>query len=247
MMTHRLSTTLKAAREIKSLRFGDAAKTLNMAFVPKGVRPRRAWAGNFLEYHFGWEPLIKDIYECAEIVHNPVKTFNMAKGTARDVTFGKWKNNLGSVTNKGSWMAKHSNKCGARVRTISNGNLHSLEQFGVLNPLVLAWEAVPFSFVVDWFANVGDVLRSLTDFAGMTLENQYTLFVLHSFEAGDVHLNPGFPDDPLHPPRIFSAEGLYIHREVGLYGPSLSFKSLRLPSATRAITASALLTQFLRS
>lgn len=31
-----------------------------------------------------------------------------------------------------------------------------------LNPFVTAWELVPFSFVVDWFVNVGDWLQSQT-------------------------------------------------------------------------------------
>jgi hypothetical protein len=30
-----------------------------------------------------------------------------------------------------------------------------------LNPVSIAWELMPFSFVVDWFMNVGDYLRNL--------------------------------------------------------------------------------------
>lgn len=33
--------------------------------------------------------------------------------------------------------------------------------FGLINPAVLAWELIPFSFVVDWFAPIGNTLDAL--------------------------------------------------------------------------------------
>lgn len=45
---------------------------------------------------------------------------------------------------------------------LNNQVLHqTLGQFGFTNPLGVAWELVPFSFVVDWFFNVGEFLASL--------------------------------------------------------------------------------------
>ena len=38
-----------------------------------------------------------------------------------------------------------------------------LHAFGVSKVASIYWEALPFSFVVDWFVNVGDVLSSLED------------------------------------------------------------------------------------
>jgi hypothetical protein len=43
-----------------------------------------------------------------------------------------------------------------------------LAQTGIDNPALLAWELLPYSFVVDWFLPVGNYLQSLTDFAGFT-------------------------------------------------------------------------------
>jgi hypothetical protein len=39
-----------------------------------------------------------------------------------------------------------------------------LNAFGVDRLLSSYWEAVPYSFIVDWFINVGDVLASLEDY-----------------------------------------------------------------------------------
>lgn len=36
-----------------------------------------------------------------------------------------------------------------------------LADHGMLNPASLAWELMPYSFVIDWWVNVGDILSSL--------------------------------------------------------------------------------------
>lgn len=44
---------------------------------------------------------------------------------------------------------------------LSNLNLRLFDQIG-LNPFVTAWELIPFSFVVDWFVNIGDWVQAQT-------------------------------------------------------------------------------------
>lgn len=45
--------------------------------------------------------------------------------------------------------------------------LKNLSSIGLLNPVQLAWEVIPFSFVVDWFINIGDCLSSLDALTGV--------------------------------------------------------------------------------
>jgi hypothetical protein len=44
-----------------------------------------------------------------------------------------------------------------------------LAQTGFTNPVNLAWELLPFSFVVDWFLPIGPYLEALSAFDGLTL------------------------------------------------------------------------------
>jgi hypothetical protein len=38
-----------------------------------------------------------------------------------------------------------------------------LHAFGVVRVASIIWEAIPFSFVVDWFVNVGDLIGNIED------------------------------------------------------------------------------------
>lgn len=144
--------------------------------VPKkeSVRIRKggkSFANNYLEFHFGWSPLIGDIYSATEVLCEPIKPTRVI-GTARrndeffyddDVYYGLVRA-----------QTKHKVKCLVRVQAdvaVTNPNLRLLSQMGLINPAVVAWELVPFSFVVDWFVNVSDFLGQFTALAGLDVIN----------------------------------------------------------------------------
>lgn len=52
--------------------------------------------------------------------------------------------------------------------SMKHPNLSGANSLGLVNLQALAWELVPMSFVVDWFVNIGDVLRNMTSFYGKT-------------------------------------------------------------------------------
>lgn len=230
----------KAFRQVKALRFGDAAKTLRMKFIPKGVDWRKSVGSNWLEFHFGWEPLVKDIHEALDVWINPVNHFSNAKERA-----GYHFNSPVSVDDYGSGSLTTSmsgrifTQQGVRAAVITNATQHRLEQFGISNPASLAWEVVPFSFVVDWFANVGTFLSSYTDFAGMDLQGAYKTKGYKITTTASYRNNPGYA--PLF--KSWNVKYSYMFRTAGLSGVTLEVKKLRPPSAVRGATAIALLLQ----
>lgn len=74
-------------------------------------------------------------------------------------------------------------------------------QAGLDRPLEAAWELVPFSFIVDWFANVGDIIAAHAPKAGIRQLASWTTVktsVIHEYTMGpwnsdfgswDVHAN----------------------------------------------------------
>jgi len=247
MITRTCETLIKFTR---ALRRGDLLKAntaLGHHFIPKGASVRKSFANNFLEYHFGWEPLVRDIYDAADAVNNPIKTFEMARGksTATYPVLNS-KLNFGSTGSNTSYLYRYKCLQGGRVQSITNSTYHTLEQFGLINPAVILWELVPFSFVVDWFANVGDVLASYSDFAGMSLTDTYTFTRFHVDTFGHTFLNAGFTAIPGYKGNEYVGVGLSVKRDLGLVSPVFSVKRLKLPSKTRAVTALSLLTQIMK-
>lgn len=70
------------------------------------------------------------------------------------------------------------------VYKVENRTLASLNSLGLVNPLSLAWELLPMSFVVDWFIPIGGFLRQLTAPLGLEFTYGYeTKFAYGDFDV----------------------------------------------------------------
>lgn len=129
-------------------------------------------ASSWLEYSYGWKPLLQDVYAHAEaLAEQMTERSNLARTIRK-----KHKTSASKIVTSGQtgFNFLQTNQTDS-VRSISmvvryaipNGGVPSFVSFGVLNPLEVAWELVPFSFVADWFLPVGDYLRSLTATHGL--------------------------------------------------------------------------------
>jgi hypothetical protein len=128
------------------------------------------------------------------------------------------------------------------VVSVSNPNLAIANQMGFVNPLSVAWEAVPFSFVVDWFSNVGQCLSAMTDFVGFNIERSYTtVFVSLTGEYLDVADVPNRWD--LSSYNLNVNQGVTVTRSTGITGPVLKRTPFKGMSVSRGATAISLLVQ----
>jgi hypothetical protein len=127
-------------------------------------------ADTWLEYSYGWKPLLSDTRAIAQATAQALVDRGLAmryqthKSTSKKSTHLTYNSNgvYGDmVINSVVRVA-----IGVHFR-IPSGAISIADAFGLSNPLTVAWEVVPFSFVVDWFLPVGDALRSLTAFNGL--------------------------------------------------------------------------------
>lgn len=169
-------------RAYRALRKGDFRRFLReLSCEPK--RKHRSvvrTAGNeasgiWLEYWFGWSPTVQDIGSAAIALSvNPVIASVKERGTARF-----------EIRDQRSWAAgisarKHSTAVRGLVRQgaefrLTNENLFLAARLGLVNPLAIAWELVPFSFVVDWFTRFGSFLEGFTDLAGLEVVRPWSV------------------------------------------------------------------------
>lgn len=180
MMASRATQLYSFTRAVRKFQFVKAAEILGVKDARRKVsklnlkRKSQAFANNYLEFHFGWSPLISDIGSVVDLLQGEIAPLQI-RGRGRDAL--KWM----SSTNSG-WpyynaeTLTHELVAKSVVQatvTVSNPNLYLANKLGFTNPATIAWELVPFSFVVDWFVNVSDFLGQFSEFHGLSVSNAY--------------------------------------------------------------------------
>jgi hypothetical protein len=239
----RVKQLVQFARKINRFDFVGAARVLKMG-VPKGASRKKTIAGNWLEYHFGWEPLLKDIYAGMESLtrdFSPIRVKGSGRSRKKVRYFypGPGAGDYRKIVIDYSHAVTQA--CSVRI---VNPNASLLNDLGLANPIAVVWESIPFSFVVDWFSNVGAVVSSATDFLGANIESAYRSSLIKTVTTEDQLVTvPGGGGKKAGAHGVF--EGLLSLRGDGLVGPSLRLKPFKGFSTTRGATAIALLIQLL--
>jgi hypothetical protein len=75
-------------------------------------------------------------------------------------------------------------KIACNVR-IDNPALATAQAVGLTNPALVAWELVPYSFVIDWFLPIGNWLTAIAPLVGITPQDVFrTVFSEETGETG---------------------------------------------------------------
>lgn len=115
-----------------------------------------------LAWVYGWKPLISDFYSVLdESLHDYINKYQTFTATRDYKTSGVC---IGYVESGSKNLAPYQCKthCSIRVSvTLDTSKMPSMARWTSLNPASIGWELLPFSFVFDWFADVGSTLRSL--------------------------------------------------------------------------------------
>lgn len=122
----------------------------------------------WLELQYGWNPLLADVKDGARVIAQRL-TDNSGR---RHVTSRKTESSSRSVsgdalTTRGDVypaVTALSERYSSVVRfdfAIGNSSLYAAGQLNLDNPADLAWNLLPFSFVVDWFFPVDSFLTAL--------------------------------------------------------------------------------------
>lgn len=224
---------------------------------PKDWARRGSWKkipSRYLEMCYGWTPLMNDVKGAAEELsrvvnrdlHRPQLTVS---GRAKLSDYMKY--DVGGTSMYRTLYFDVSHIC--QVSIVAKAPQWVLDDFsrlGLTNPLMVAWEKVPYSFVADWFLPVGSYIDtfdvgnylhftegSVSKMSRSKLVNRAKL-VFDNTRFGDVKYNV------LRPPSYRAWK--FYRTTLGSF-PAASFPSLRNPlSLDKMAKGLALLTQILR-
>lgn len=147
---------------------------------------RKLLANSWLELQYGWRPLVDDVFGSAEAIAkaNIEGGLVLSKSVSlrpdpRVYTRQNIKQinpAIYGITEYVDGVRNVSAKTRTKVwyRSRSNTMTSTLADVGITNPAVLAWELLPYSFVVDWFLPVGNWLNTFDATVGHEFIAGYT-------------------------------------------------------------------------
>lgn len=167
LISGRMGSLYRGFSAVLDGRWNKAASSFR-GDIPNSVKklpPSKRLAKGYLELQFGWMPLMNDIHTATRVYYEGLRTRGMTV-KARSGSSRPPKSDDGSFD-----PSKLEASASARG-VVSNTRLAQFNELGLLNPALMAWNKLPFSFLVDWFLPVSSVLGAITASAGLSCYQQ---------------------------------------------------------------------------
>lgn len=273
LIAGKASAIHRAAKAVKRGRYAEASRHLGIERDKrsKRLKPGDTFAKNWLEFSYGWAPLYGDMYGSMVAFDKTVlrrpdirRTVKASRSVEKESIFTFTAGSPVSVSPVGKTSTNQRYKMVCRYR-VTNAFTHTVDSLGILNPALVVWEKVPYSFVIDWFVPIGDWLAQLPPLWGVTVDQVFTTFVSESTSSTPFQTKQTFvwvsqtETKPGKPPvtikclqertAISSAASVhrfYVERFSDNLNATLALPRPQLPTSwKKATSAIALLQQFL--
>lgn len=157
-------------RKVAAEFFVNVVKHRSYRRIPKGPTQGQKRldyvTSKWLEYRYGWQPLIYSVYDAADNLDRDLRE----KFFRIDAISGIRKGPYTSTTGNGTFGAPKvrivdigSDRCEMKLFFKSDAG-PKISDWTSLNPFGIAWELMPLSFVADWFVNVSQQLSLWENF-----------------------------------------------------------------------------------
>lgn len=207
-------------------------------------------ASRWLELQYGWKILLKEIEDLIRLMvraseHKPpLKRVAVKKSRRKNYEElqGPWVMGL----NKGKLEVVVEESCRIGIRFSHRPEFNQfLQQTGWLNGINLAWEILPYSFVVDWVLPIGPYLSGLDVWKDMSFKDGFITQFVRSRQQGvfDGSVTNTFGDTRTTTEirASLSYTGLKVQRSALLGFPQRDLPRFKDPaSLTHALNAIAL-------
>lgn len=170
---------------------------LKRAVLLGSKNQRKILADSWVELQYGWKPLLSDVQGAALMLAKNAVEGKLIESARVQKEYLKKASNKAIYKNYYSQIQTTLTRSATLTElvkmkvwySIDSPLAHTFAQSGILDPLVLGWELLPWSFVVDWFLPVGNWLNSFNATVGLTFltgyqSKEYEYLVLYENDKG---------------------------------------------------------------
>ena len=215
MLKHAKGRAQMLAAKARANGYRDVRRYLN--------NPRNP-SEDWLNYHFGWLPFINDLAATADVAdwvkqrskmlrkvgrkkyitrrsNLGVHDYEVSSGTITyDTTLGSWFGTQQTSGKATRWLVSHWRVDPLQARAVLESRSRLLRQaVGFDVSLTHVWDALPWSWLVDWFTEVGNYIHVRSNRLGITFKNssimthsvirrRITPSASSNYKAGDVNM-----------------------------------------------------------
>lgn len=193
----------------------------------------------WLEARYGWLPLVYSTYDALDNIGNRLsKGVHTITGRSGVTDIGVDRSGSGSYadpTVKMSFDMRYRTeiKCDFRM-----SGSRGISDWTSLNPIGIAWELLPLSFVADWFVNVSSVLSNwenwavfANSFVGGYRTQSYREELLYSRSGTTSNPVPYWPNGTtIFDGVTFFSQQSYGYKELRLFKDRVRLDSLPMPA-----------------
>lgn len=123
----------------------------------------------WLEFWFGWSAIVADLSAVSKVLSDPEPQAVKLRGRSKVYDRKVFRTNGADGTwNQTTYEARVRGGASGTM-TVLNPNAYLANRLGLVNLAEVAWDAIPFSWVLGWFGNFQTFLKSLTWETGVTV------------------------------------------------------------------------------
>lgn len=156
MVANKFGTLARFLENVRKYGAREAVRRSGVGWSTDGVSNTKRAADSYLETSFGWLQAASDAYGASSAIERGLSgkgTFVSGRATEYTSKHPLGARGFAKVTLSG---------------TIVHPGMRALNQLGLNNPALIAWQNVPLSFVADWFVGLSDALSYMTWGAGLS-------------------------------------------------------------------------------
>lgn len=122
-------------------------------------------ARQWLEYRYGFSQLYYDFMSYKKVLESLSRT-SRVRFTKRETLVSSSSSSIPDVTStfyveRYGWTRIRKDECVAGILVQADADwIRGFQSLGISSPFSTIWEVIPWSFIIDWFVNVGDTLAA---------------------------------------------------------------------------------------